>query len=240
MTDIELRELDALTELFCRQMTEVLTEMAPVIQRIAKGLTENFYPVLVELQREMLYQSLPDWLPDWLAEFVSNHCPERWLPSLDSLGSIVRGERVMTDIELRELDCWIAEHFMGWRRLNPEDSKAPSWDVLPKPGEIEAYPYARAVTWESTSFSDAFQPSSLSAAFALVKREIERRGWEWNSKYSCEEALLSTPHIFTIYASAFDDTGFRRSLIKSAITEELAGCLAVKAAVEASAPPNNA
>lgn len=138
----------------------------------------------------------------------------------------------MTDIELRELDCWIAEHFMGWRRLNLEDSKAPSWEVLPKSAEMAAYPYARVVTWESTSFSDAFQPSSLPAAFALVKREIERRGWEWDTTYERQTEHLKAAYLFRIHT--LGTTEIPLFIIRYAESEELAGCIAVKVAVEVS------
>jgi len=60
-------------------------------------------------------------------------------------------------------------------------------------------------------------------AFALVKCEIERRGWSWACSFG---AIESNRYAFAITDLENHTSG------RFAESEELAGCLAVKAALE--------
>ena len=68
------------------------------------------------------------------------------------------------------------------------------------------------------------QYDSDPARFAEVKRKIERRGWEWISRYvPLADDEDGERHLFVIPGHGF----------VWSTSEELAGCLAFKAAIEA-------
>lgn len=113
----------------------------------------------------------------------------------------------MTDSDLRELDGWIAEKFMGWQR-----DQSGGWFMT-----------------SGRPSSDVPRYSTNSSAFSLVKREIERRGWDWLVEYA-REAWPT----FGFYVYTNPKRGAEHTWIGKADSEELAGCLAVKAAVEGS------
>lgn len=117
-----------------------------------------------------------------------------------------------------QLDDWIAEKFMGWKPLDFGDLQIIGWEM--KDGKV--------MTWEPTSFG-SFKPSADPAAFALVKREIERRGWNWSShSYPILKQSGKPSYFFEIC-----NDNFSLAIESWGETEELAGCLAVKAAIEA-------
>lgn len=119
----------------------------------------------------------------------------------------------MTDPDLRELDGWIAVHFFG---------------LTICPGEYDH------ILTEYNQVLLAPSYSSNPSAFALVKREIEWRGWEWACAYERKTEHLNSACVFTVYVIREPETNAPICYDKLAASEELAGCLAVKAVVEGS------
>lgn len=112
---------------------------------------------------------------------------------------------------LRELDAWIADHFLVWRRL--EDFTPP-------------------IAWVNTNGdvvnANIFRPTILPSAFSMVKREIERRKWTWHlDAYWFDKLHGGMGYQFIIYGE--DEQPIAKIYSDS---EELAGCLAVKMAIE--------
>lgn len=124
----------------------------------------------------------------------------------------------MTASELRELDAWIEEHLFGREVVVLEREDLPTIYKFKLELEYEYVP----VHAYSTSV----------VAFALVKREIERRGWEWACAYERPTEHLKSAYTFTVYVIREPETNAPTCYDKLAASEELAGCLAVKAAVE--------
>jgi hypothetical protein len=119
-----------------------------------------------------------------------------------------------SDIEKaqRWLDAWIAEHGMGWKDRD---------GVWVEPDSTVMY-FPSVKDWN---------PTVNPAHFADVKREIERRGWSWQA-YSPTHS--NGYFRFAIYAAP--DRALAQTIRKIgeeiAETEEIAGCLAFKQAVE--------
>lgn len=117
----------------------------------------------------------------------------------------------MDENELHELDAWIAEHLYGKSITDIED-----YDI-----------------------AETFKPSSDPTDFADVKREITKKGWNWESKAIWVRELTDEPdsvfYLFRIYKPQ-DEIPTRTShyiLIghAGAKSEELAGCRAVQFAM---------
>ena len=111
----------------------------------------------------------------------------------------------MTEQELQKLNEWIARQ-LGWQRTEVDNWIKPIDDAT-----IECM---------------LTPPDFLSPArFAEVKREIERRGWDWSCRY------LHGMGQGERYGFSVDRDGM--DYFRLADTEELAGCLAFRQAVEA-------
>jgi hypothetical protein len=133
----------------------------------------------------------------------------------------------MNEREMRELDEWIAKHVFGWRvvdlaKINDIEHIGPIWwppkygnPLNPEPG---AMPHPIPLPYSSSII-----------CFSFIKREIERRGWSWMATGS------SRTHEFAIWDHVMESgrtpAGFAPEIGRAiADTEELAGCLAFKAA----------
>ena len=111
----------------------------------------------------------------------------------------------VTDSELRELDAWLAEHVFGWTHLG-----------LTRLGALIGHNPETGLPCDIPKWTEK--------DFAEVKREIERRGWSW--ELTCHNRnVISKCYEFQIIGSGYPC----REL---AVTEELAGCLALKAAIK--------
>lgn len=127
----------------------------------------------------------------------------------------------MTDSDLRELDGWIAEHLFKGERISICYADDHSMDDF-------SWCYdCRKLVDDAEQVARRF--SSNPTAFSLVKREMERRGWDWE--------LLSSGGVppekrfrFVVALKVHSRVSIK---IGEAASEELAGCLAVKAAVMA-------
>ena len=121
----------------------------------------------------------------------------------------------MDEQELRELDAWLAEHVFGWSHLN-ETALGALIGHNPKTGLPCDVP-----KWTKKDFAE-------------VKREIERRGWEWRSEVKLW--ISSYRFVFQIFGAPTEEEygGFYHEMIgfAHAATEESAGCLALKKAIE--------
>ena len=73
----------------------------------------------------------------------------------------------MTNDEYQKLDAWIAEHGFGIRV--EYDSDGEPYNADSKMGNLP-------ISWIHV-YSDC------PTAFGLIKREIERRGWDWGVGY---------------------------------------------------------
>jgi len=117
-------------------------------------------------------------------------------------------EMKMTDEEFRKLDAWIAEHGFGICVKYDRDGEPYNADGIIGDQIISwVHPYSR-------------HPM----AFTLIQREIERRGWDWGIGYH-KSRPRAKRYDFLIY---MDDEQLGHEYAE---TEELAGCLAFKAAI---------
>jgi len=123
----------------------------------------------------------------------------------------------MTEQEMRELDTWIAEYGFGLEY----DAELRSWCGRNEEGE--------RFLIQSIAFT--------SGEFPRVKREIERCGWIWQAAYCLgggHDFAIFDPDGSVVHSLDGKETEVARILaVEHAETEELAGCLAFKAAVEA-------
>lgn len=124
----------------------------------------------------------------------------------------------MDEKEFRELDAWIAEHGFGVEVKR--DADGVPYDAAGVTGD-------RIIAWIP-------HYTRISSWFDLVKREIERRGWSWMATGS------NRGYHFAIWdhvrESGGTPAGYAPELGRyGGETEELAGCLAFKEALSASA-----
>ena len=120
----------------------------------------------------------------------------------------------MNKRKIRELDAWIAEHAFGVEVAR---------DANGAPYHAAGVLYGTVVAWIPHYTRDP-------EAFSLVKREIERRGWSWMATGS-----VGSSH-FAIWDHVRDSGSTPAGHAPemgwgSGNTEELAGCLAFKAAL---------
>ena len=120
-------------------------------------------------------------------------------------------ELLAKDERLCELDEWLAVNVFGWTQIGRTWSK--SW----KAGQ-ETRLMPPAYTRDPRSFQD-------------IKREIERRGWSWQA----QSPIGGAYYRFAIFAAKEHDLAPYVPKIGEGVgeSEEIAGCLAFKAAVEA-------
>ena len=141
--------------------------------------------------------------------------------------------------ELRELDAWLAENVFGWKKVwvracgwrqrggcydSFEDCQAECRDGCEKPTMRWQYKSGGM----SARHDARWSPSTNPLHFAEVQREIERREWSWYASWSPDNE--NGEYYFSI-----DSSRPPYSIIhtQTAKTEELAGCLALKAVLEA-------
>lgn len=115
----------------------------------------------------------------------------------------------MTEQEMRELDVWLAENVFGI--------------------EVE---YGTDGPYERETGMSVWFYTQLPQLFAAVKREIEQREWRWGG-----ESHPDGWYWFRIWKEEATDDPLQVSVTmlgkRYERSEELAGCLAFKAAVEA-------
>lgn len=126
----------------------------------------------------------------------------------------------MTEQEMRELDAWILLN-IGWTEVEWKEAGGD-----------------RGLHWPSGFYGNGPEGKSYSQggfcldplALAEIKREISRRGWRWESSYLgtriADSGLFDKPYSFAVLI----DSG--QVSCEVAETEELAGCLAFREAIE--------
>lgn len=119
----------------------------------------------------------------------------------------------------KELDKWILENVFGWTDVEWKGAGGNAISTWPA-GWIGRSPEDQQFKRYSEGGFCA-KPEQ----FARVKREIEKRGWDWGAGYRRSQ-LLEYRYRFLIYYSGVQlGDGY-------AETEEMAGCVAVKEAIE--------